>query len=182
MVSQSADSRTLGSFVQGTVQGVQATGGGYGQCVLTVERLHGRISVAHIATTFLPSACPGRDLYHGEAAPGIPNHVPVAGTCRVSAAVGKVKWNVAPRPLFAVAHKRPPCDSTMERLIANPMPLPWGLVVKKALLSIFRRGKHQFAQSRPCDGLQLVLEPQPRRGVKGVETYNIIPQRLPLFF
>ena len=49
-----------------------------------------------------------------------------------SAAVGKVKWNVAPRPLFAVAHKRPPCDSTIERLIDNPMPLPWGLVVKNA--------------------------------------------------
>jgi hypothetical protein len=30
----------------------------------------------------------------------MPNHVPVAGTCRVSAAVGRVKWNVAPRPLF----------------------------------------------------------------------------------
>src|ERR1700686_1465976 len=70
---------------------------------------------------FLPSACPGLDLYHREAAPGIPNHVPVAGTCRISAAIGKVKWNVAPRPLFAVAHKRPPSDSTMERLIDNPM-------------------------------------------------------------
>jgi hypothetical protein len=63
---------------------------------------------------------------------GTPNHVPVAGTCRISAAVGKVKWNVAPRPLFAVAHKRPPCDSTMERVMANPMPLPIGLVVKNA--------------------------------------------------
>ena len=46
--------------------------------------------------------------------------------------IGKVKWNVAPAPLFAVAHKRPPCDSTMERLMANPMPLPCGLVVKNA--------------------------------------------------
>src|SRR6267142_4624874 len=92
---------------------------------------------------FLRSACPSLDLYHREAAPGIPNHVPVAGTCRVSAAVGKVKWNVAPRPLFAVAHKRPPCDSTMERLIANPMPLPWGLVVKNAskICSVFSLGK-----------------------------------------
>src|ERR1700733_13380543 len=84
----------------------------------------------------------GLDLYHREAAPGIPNHVPVAGTCGISAAVGKVKWNVAPRPLFAVAHKRPPCDSTMERLIDNPMPLPWGLVVKNEskIRSIFSLG------------------------------------------
>jgi len=76
---------------------------------------------------------PGLGLYHREAAAGIPNHVPVAGTCRVPAAAGKVKWNVAPRPLFAVAHKRPPCDSTMERLIARPIPDPCALVVKKAL-------------------------------------------------
>jgi len=34
---------------------------------------------------------------------------------------------------LAVAHKRPPCDSTMERLMAKPMPEPCGLVVKKAL-------------------------------------------------
>jgi len=60
------------------------------------------------------------------------NPVPVPGTCTASAASGKVKWKVAPRPLFAVAHNRPPCDSTMERLMANPMPLPCGLVVKNA--------------------------------------------------
>ena len=40
---------------------------------------------------FWRSACPGLGLYHCEAAPGIPNHVLVAGTCRVPAAVGKVK-------------------------------------------------------------------------------------------
>ena len=91
----------------------------------------------------LRSAFPSLDLYHREAAPGIPNHVPVAGTCRVSAAVGKVKWNVAPRPLFAVAHKRPPCDSTMERLIDNPMPLPWGLVVKNAVKDLPRYSRGQ---------------------------------------
>jgi hypothetical protein len=68
--------------------------------------------------------CPGLDLRHREAAPGTPNHVPVSDTLTTSAAVGRVKWNVAPRPLFAVAHKRPPCDSTMELLIDNPMPLP----------------------------------------------------------
>jgi len=30
----------------------------------------------------------------------------------------------APRPPFDVAHSRPPCDSTIERLIASPMPVP----------------------------------------------------------
>ena len=45
---------------------------------------------------------------------------------------GRVKWNVAPPPLLALAHNRPPCDSTMERLMANPMPLPCALVVKNA--------------------------------------------------
>src|ERR1700681_3773110 len=43
--------------------------------------------------------------------------------------LGRVKRNVAPRPGLAAAHKRPPCDSTMERLIDNPIPLPSGLVV-----------------------------------------------------
>jgi hypothetical protein len=37
---------------------------------------------------------------------------------------GSVKWNVVPRPEFAVAHTRPPCDSTMERVIDNPRPVP----------------------------------------------------------
>ena len=46
--------------------------------------------------------------------------------------VGKVKRNVAPRPSLAAAHNRPPCDSTMERLIANSIPLPCVLVVKNA--------------------------------------------------
>src|SRR6201987_2863059 len=46
--------------------------------------------------------------------------------------IGKVKWKVAPRPPLVVAHNRPPCDSTIERLMANPIPLPCGLVVKKA--------------------------------------------------
>jgi hypothetical protein len=46
--------------------------------------------------------------------------------------IGRVKLKVAPPPLLVLAHNRPPCESTMERLMANPMPLPWGLVVKKA--------------------------------------------------
>jgi hypothetical protein len=32
-----------------------------------------------------------------------------------------------------VVHTRPPCDSTIERVIASPKPVPWGLVVKNAL-------------------------------------------------
>src|SRR5215469_4323806 len=69
---------------------------------------------------------PSREIH------GLPSTSPErhAGT---SAGQGSVKLNVAPRPSLGVAHKRPPCDSTIERLIARPMPEPCGLVVKKAL-------------------------------------------------
>src|SRR5207302_5233254 len=50
-----------------------------------------------------------------------------------SALVGRVKQNLAPRGRLSAAHKRPPCDSTMERLIRRPIPVPWVLVVKNAL-------------------------------------------------
>ena len=46
------------------------------------------------------------------------------GSFAFPTAVGRVKQKVAPRSQLAVAHNRPPCDSTIERLIANPMPLP----------------------------------------------------------
>jgi hypothetical protein len=32
-----------------------------------------------------------------------------------------------------VAHKRPPCDSMIDRLMGSPMPVPLSLVVKNAL-------------------------------------------------
>ena len=38
-----------------------------------------------------------------------------------STPTGNVKWKLAPRPSFVVADKRPPYDSTMDRLIASPM-------------------------------------------------------------
>jgi hypothetical protein len=38
--------------------------------------------------------------------------------------VGNVKQNLAPQGGLSPAHKRPPCDSTMERLIRRPMPVP----------------------------------------------------------
>jgi hypothetical protein len=38
--------------------------------------------------------------------------------------LGIVKLNVAPRPEFPVAQIRPPCDSTMERVMASPKPVP----------------------------------------------------------
>ena len=41
--------------------------------------------------------------------------------------------NVAPGPTLDDAHIRPPCASMMERQIDNPIPIPLGLVVKKAL-------------------------------------------------
>src|SRR6266478_3729843 len=50
-----------------------------------------------------------------------------------STLVGKVRLKLAPRGKLPVAHRRPPCDSTMERLIRSPMPVPWDLVVKNAL-------------------------------------------------
>src|SRR5436190_1362166 len=43
--------------------------------------------------------------------------------------VGKVNWNMAPLESDS-AHKRPPWDSTIDRLIDNPIPIPSGLVVK----------------------------------------------------
>jgi hypothetical protein len=39
-------------------------------------------------------------------------------------ALGSVKLKVAPRPELGVAHKRPPWDSTIDRLIESPMPVP----------------------------------------------------------
>src|SRR5712664_3028261 len=53
----------------------------------------------------------------------------------VSAFTGRVNCNVAPWGTFAVAHSRPPWASTIERQIESPIPMPLGLVVKKALNS-----------------------------------------------
>src|SRR5260370_6716193 len=48
--------------------------------------------------------CQGRD--------GPRNHVSAAGTFSSSVAIGRVIWNVAPRPSLGVAHKRPRCDES----------------------------------------------------------------------
>jgi hypothetical protein len=45
-------------------------------------------------------------------------------------ATGIVKWNIAPSGIRGSAHKRPPWDSTRERLMDKPMPMPCDLVVK----------------------------------------------------
>src|ERR1041385_782646 len=58
--------------------------------------------------------------------------VRVVGHDALSAAVDKVNWKTAPLGEFAVAQRRPPCDSIIVRLIASPMPMPSGLVVKNA--------------------------------------------------
>ena len=47
-----------------------------------------------------------------------------------SPATGRLNKKIAPHPVFFSAHKRPPGNSTMERL---PMPIPRRLVVKNAL-------------------------------------------------
>src|SRR5580700_4647713 len=41
-----------------------------------------------------------------------------------SALVGRVKQKLAPRGELSAAHKRPPCDSIIERLMRSPMPVP----------------------------------------------------------
>ena len=38
--------------------------------------------------------------------------------------VGRVKRKLAPRGELSAAHKRPPCDSIIERLMRSPMPVP----------------------------------------------------------
>src|SRR6266851_636428 len=90
-----------------------------------------RIAIDGEVTSLLRSACRScLDLY--QRARETPNHVTARGAFTSWAAVRRVKQNVAPRSSFAVAHKRPPCESTMERLIASPMPEPCILVVKNA--------------------------------------------------
>ena len=42
---------------------------------------------------------------------------------------GSFNEKTAPWGSLDVAHSRPPCASTIERLIASPMPIPAGLVV-----------------------------------------------------
>ena len=55
---------------------------------------------------------------------GMSNHAASAGGLVSSGAAGSVKWKVAPRPPSPFAQIRPPCDSTIDLLIAKPMPLP----------------------------------------------------------
>ena len=43
---------------------------------------------------------------------------------------GRLNRKVAPRSEAPSVHKRPPCDSMMDRLMRSPIPVPWGLVVK----------------------------------------------------
>src|SRR5438105_2099857 len=62
--------------------------------------------------------------------------------------VGSVRENVAPRGELSEAHKRPPCDSTMERLIDSPIPSPRGLVVKNASKIWSRCGGRPLPVSR----------------------------------
>ncbi len=39
-------------------------------------------------------------------------------------AAGRLNRKAAPGPWFGSAHKRPPCDSMIEREIAKPIPMP----------------------------------------------------------
>src|SRR5271156_3452217 len=49
----------------------------------------------------------------------------------ISSAIGNVKRNVAPPLLLFSAQNRPPCASMIVRETGKPMPIPFGLVVKK---------------------------------------------------
>jgi hypothetical protein len=60
------------------------------------------------------------------------NHAASAGGFVSAGAGGKVKWNVAPRPPLPLAQIRPPCDSTIGLLIATPMPLPYGCLIRQS--------------------------------------------------
>ncbi|MEA2966023.1 MAG: hypothetical protein QOI46_6121, partial [Alphaproteobacteria bacterium] len=57
-----------------------------------------------------------------------------SGTARIHPA-GSVKWKTAPLGVLSVAHTLPPCASMIDRQIDSPIPMPAGLVVKKALNS-----------------------------------------------
>ena len=50
--------------------------------------------------------------------------------CAAFTSTGNVKMNFAPCGSFLSVHSRPPCDSTIERQIASPMPIPCSFVVK----------------------------------------------------
>src|SRR4029078_4561697 len=56
------------------------------------------------------------------------HHLIVHGA--LSGCTGQVNRKTAPFGGFEVAQRRPPCASMMVRLIASPMPIPSGLVVK----------------------------------------------------
>jgi hypothetical protein len=43
--------------------------------------------------------------------------------------IGSITEKTAPRGSFGIAQSRPPCASTIDRQIANPVPKPPGLVV-----------------------------------------------------
>src|SRR5579862_7007099 len=69
---------------------------------------------------------------------------------------GSVKDKVAPTASSDAAHIRPRCASMMERQIANPMPIPFSLVVKKAskILSVsFTPGPLSRTSTRTVSGL-----------------------------
>src|SRR5258708_24988815 len=52
------------------------------------------------------------------------------GTAAAISGGGSSTQKIAPRGTAAVVQRRPPCASTIERLIASPIPIPLVLVVK----------------------------------------------------
>jgi len=71
---------------------------------------------------------------------------------------GNVNWKTAPRGALALAHKRPPCPSTIERQIVSPRPMPFGLVVWKALKR-FSDSRRRQSRARIANGDQHFARP-----------------------
>jgi hypothetical protein len=77
----------------------------------------------------------------------MPNHAASEAGFVSAGAAGKAKWNVAPRTSSPLTQIRPLCDSTIDLVIAKPMPLPCGLVVKKRVEYLVGRA---HGQPGPC--------------------------------
>ena len=67
---------------------------------------------------------------NGEAARALPHGIVIVDDKYLAHdAQGNVKWKHAPGRVSASSQSLPPCASTSERLMANPMPTPVALVL-----------------------------------------------------
>src|ERR1700749_3539102 len=90
---------------------------------------------------------------------GMPDYAASTGGFVSAGAAGKVKWNVAPRPPAPLAQSRPPCDSTIDLLIARPMPEPCGFVSTNTVLKLLRAAEAEAALISKWSGESGLLIP-----------------------